>query len=110
MSHSSHSCCHATHNADGGLLEVARLIQVLPVEVRERLKEPCTQTLPPPPFTALFEDQTFRGVQMSRVKAGGSFVAAELAVPSGLLLVLAGTECIIWPPVKNPSTEHSKSR
>lgn len=30
MSHSSHSCCYATHNADGGLLEVARLIQVLP--------------------------------------------------------------------------------
>lgn len=58
----------------------------------------------------LFEDQTFRGVQMSRVKAGGSFVAAELAAPSGLLLVLAGTECVIWPPVKNPSTEHSKSR
>lgn len=38
MSHSSHSCCHATHNADGGLLEGARLIQVLPAEVRERLE------------------------------------------------------------------------
>lgn len=43
MSHSLHSYCHATHNADGGPLEDARLIQVLPAEVRERLKEPCTK-------------------------------------------------------------------
>lgn len=43
MSHPSRSCCHAAHNADGGLLEVVRLIQVLPAEVRERLKEPRTK-------------------------------------------------------------------
>lgn len=50
-------------------------------------------------------NQTFLSTQTSRLKAGARVVTAELAVLSGLLLVLVEIKWVSWQPVKNSSVE-----
>lgn len=66
-----------------------------PVEVRKGWRS-FWQSFHDPPWS-----QTFLGTQTSRLKAGPCFVAAELAVWSGLLLVLVKIKWVCWQPVKN---------